>query len=152
MFVLQLHIFMLTKYLKMNSRPWNKHCMTGIKLTLNDLKTVLRASTTLFSEGEIIKGNITSKWHSSACDMFWIPILVLRAGFKQANHNEVSWPISAGQSQWNSLKVALSDLDPRKGSWSEEWHWPLSSKILTMSTLRQNSCEEVNEIILCVQN
>lgn len=35
--------------------------MTGIKPTLNDLKKVLRASTTLFSEGEIIKGNITSK-------------------------------------------------------------------------------------------
>lgn len=51
---------MLTKYLKVNGGPWNEHCMM-IKPTLNDLKKVLRVPTTLFSGGEIIKGNITSK-------------------------------------------------------------------------------------------
>lgn len=35
--------------------------MTVIKPTLNDLKKVLRAPTTLLSGDEIIKGNITSK-------------------------------------------------------------------------------------------
>lgn len=61
MFILQLHIFILTKKLKLHGGPWIEHCMTVIKSTLNDLK-VLRALTTLLSGGnEIIKGNITRK-------------------------------------------------------------------------------------------
>lgn len=126
--------------------PWNEHRRTVIKPTVSDFKKVLRAPTNLLSGGEIIKGNITSKWHHSARDMFWIPILVLRTDFKQANHNEVAWPISAGSAE--QLESYL------------EWPWSKEGLLILgmgqafiqyttyISTLRWNSCEVVNETIL----